>query len=342
MRIYPEKIQAHLKQQLLPIYFVSGDEPLQLQETCDAIRQACRQQGCEDREVLYVEKGFDWQELLSSSASMSLFGGRKLIELRMPSAKPGDAGSKALVQYVEQANSDDILLIVSNKMEAASKRSKWFKALDQASATIQVWPIEAQQLGSWINQRLKNVGLNASREAVDMLCERVEGNLLAAAQEIEKLRLSIVEGDTVDAETISQAVADNTRYNLFSLVDKALMGNARESLKMLQGLRAEGTDATVVLWALSREIRSLHQCRDQLGQGQPPNSVFQANRIWDNRKTLVGNALKRLDLKTLSDLLSLATLTDHCIKGMVKEDPWQKLNDLTLGISGIKLTINVY
>jgi len=339
MRIYPEKIQAHLKQQLLPIYYVSGDEPLQLQETCDAIRIACREQGCEDREVLYVEKSFDWHELLSSSANMSLFGGRKLIELRMPSAKPGDAGSKALVQYVEQANSDDILLIISNKMEAASKRSKWFKALDQEGATIQVWPIEANQLGNWINQRLKNVGLNASREGIDMLCERVEGNLLAAAQEIEKLRLT-VEGDTVDTETISQAVSDNARYNLFSLVDKALMGNTRDSLKMLHGLRAEGTEAAVVLWALSREIRSLYQCRDQLDQGQPPNSVFQTNRIWDNRKTLVGNALKRLNLKTLSGLLSLATLTDHCIKGMIREEPWQKLSDLTLGLSGIQLRIN--
>lgn len=336
MRIYPEKIQAHLKQQLLPIYYVSGDEPLQLQETCDAIRQACREQGCEDREVMYVERGFDWHELLSSSASMSLFSGRKLIELRMPSAKPGDAGSKALTQYAAQANSDDILLIISDKIEAASKRSKWFKSIDQAGATIQVWPVEAHQLPNWVNQRLKNVGLNASRDAVEILCERIEGNLLAAAQEIEKLRLTI-QGDTVDAETISQAVSDNARYNLFSLIDKALTGNARNSLKILQGLRAEGTDATVILWALSREIRSLYLCREQLDQGQPANSVFKANRIWDSRQTLVGNALKRLDLKALSELLNLAATTDHSIKGLIREEPWQKLADLTLGLSGFHL-----
>ena len=339
MRLYPEKIENHLKQKLLPIYYVSGDEPLQLQETCDSIRQACREKGCEDREILYVEKGFDWEALLSSSASMSLFGQKKLIELRMHNAKPGDVGSQALIKYVQHANSDNILLISSNKMETASKRSKWFKAIDQIGGTIQVWPIDNQQLGKWINQRLKNVGLNASRDALEMLCERVEGNLLAAVQEIEKLRLSIP-GDTIDVETINRAVADNARYNLFSLIDKALMGNARESLKMLQGLRAEGTDATVLLWALSREIRSLHQCRNQLDGGQNLNSVFQENRIWDNRKTIVGNALKRLDLSALSDLLKLATLTDHCIKGIVNEEPWQKLSDLTLGLSGKRLAIN--
>ena len=338
MRIYPEKIQSHLKQNLLPVYFISGDEPLQLQEACDAIRKACRDQGFEDREIMQVDRSFDWQQLLASAASMSLFGGRKLIELRMPNGKPGDAGSKALVQYCQEINGDDVLLIISDKLEAASKRSKWFKTIDQVGAYSQVWPVEAHQLPNWVNQRLQQAGLNANREAVDMLCERVEGNMLAAAQEIEKLRLTS-ENQTIDADTIRASVSDNARYNLFGLVDKALSGNTKDSLKMLQGLRAEGTDATVILWALSREIRSLYQCRMQLDQGQSINTVFQANRIWDKRKNLVGNALQRLNKQTLSQLLNLATQTDHRIKGMDKGDAWQSLNELTSGLSGTHLAL---
>jgi DNA polymerase-3 subunit delta len=337
MQLYPEKIQAHLKQQLLPIYFVSGDEPLQLQEACDAIRSACREYGCEDREIMHVDRSFDWQELLASSASMSLFGAKRLLELRMPSAKPGDKGSKALVQYTKQLNGDDILLIISDKVEPASKRSKWFKALDGAGATIQVWPIESQQLPNWVNQRLRSVGLNASRDAIEIICERVEGNLLAAFQEIEKLRLTVDSG-IIDAETVNQAVSNNARYDLFSLIDRALLGNAKHCLKMLHGLRGEGTDATVILWALSREIRALYQCRSQLDQGQPLGVVFKDNRIWDKRKGLVEGALQRLDKQMLSDLLELAATTDDCIKGLIREDAWQKLADLTLGLCGIRLS----
>ncbi|WP_369809150.1 DNA polymerase III subunit delta [Oceanicoccus sp. KOV_DT_Chl] len=240
MRLRPDQLKQNLSKTLLPIYIVSGDETLLVQECCDDIRLSCRRQGF-SREVLHVETGFDWNELLASAAAMSLFAERQLIELRMPTGKPGDAGGKALTEYAANASPDNVLLIICNKLESASTRTKWYKNIEAAGASVQCWPIEMAQLPRWINNRLSRLGLNASSEAIQMLAERVEGNLLAAAQEIEKLRL-YTDGDTIDADTITAAVADNARYDVFGLVDRALEGNVSSCLKNLQGLKAEGTE----------------------------------------------------------------------------------------------------
>ena len=339
MRLRPDQLQQNLSQGLLPIYIASGDETLLVQECCDAIRSTCRQQGF-SREVLHVDTSFDWNELLASANAMSLFSERKLIELRLPSGKPGTEGSKALVEYAANASPDNVLLIICNKIETSATRSKWYKTIESSGAGIQCWPIDAHNLPRWIDQRLHQAGLKASNEAIQMLADRVEGNLLAAVQEIEKLRLS-VDGDVIDADTITAAVSDNARYDVFGLVDRALEGNASSSLRMLQGLKAEGTAPPAILWALSRELRTLCQCAEQLQQGNGIDRVLQNQRVWDKRKALIKNALRRLNVKQLQALIKLANQIDEAIKGMVKKQSWDLLEQLVLALAGrpIKLPI---
>ncbi|WP_116367324.1 DNA polymerase III subunit delta [Parahaliea mediterranea] len=331
MRLYPEKLAAHLQQQCLPVYLVSGDETLLVQECADQVRAAARAAGCSDREVIEVDgKGFDWQVLLNSAADMSLFGDRKLIELRIPSGKPGAEGSKALCEYLQRSSGDDILLLVLGKIDKASQNSKWFKAIDAAGAWLQVWEVKPQDLPRWLGQRLEGAGLSADRDALQLLADRVEGNLLAAVQEVEKLKLLAPERH-ISADTVTTAVADNARFNLFAMVDAALQGDAANSLRMLHGLRGEGTDATVALWALAREIRSLYELQAQCRQGSQQQVLQQAikqRKLWPNRLGLVQGALNRHNLDALGELLQLAAAIDGSIKGYAQGRPWNGLERL--------------
>lgn len=332
MRLRPDQLSQQLNQPLQPIYIVSGDETLLVQESCDAIRRCCRKQGF-NREVLNVEQGFDWSDLAASASAMSLFSDKKLIELRMPSGKPGDAGGKALTAYAADPSPDNVLLIICKKLESSSTKTKWYKSIDAAGASIQCWPIDAKQLPRWISQRLSQAGLQADSNAIEMLAERVEGNLLAAIQEIEKLKLFAI-GNIIDKDTIAEAVANNARYDVFGLVDRALEGNTAASLRILQGLKAEGTDATVILWALSRELRTLSQCAEQIGLGNGIDRVLQNQRVWDNRKALIKSALRRLNSHKLRRQLHAANVIDQSIKGMVKNNTWTLLEQLVLSMAG--------
>ena len=257
MRLYPEKLAGQLQQKLLRVYLISGDETLLVQECCDLIRQKARQEGCSEREIIDAGvSSFNWQDILHSASSMSLFAERKLIELRLPSGKPGAEGSKALCEYLEVAGSEDVLLIVAGKIDKQSTNSKWYKALDKAGATIQVWPIDAKNLPRWLQQRVRSAGMDIESDALQLLCDRVEGNLLAAVQEVEKLKL-LAADSKITTETVTKAVSNNARYNVFDMADNALKGDATASLRMLHGLRSEGSEPPVVLWSLAREIRTL-------------------------------------------------------------------------------------
>jgi len=332
MRLYPEKLAGQLQQQLLPVYLVSGDEPLLVQECCDQIRRTARERGCNEREIIDCGvSGFNWQELLHSAASMSLFAERRLIELRLPSGKPGAEGSSALCEYLDSASGDDVLLIVSGKIDKQSTNSKWYKALDKAGATIQVWPIDAKNLPRWLQQRLRNAGLDIDNDALQLLCDRVEGNLLAAVQEVEKLKL-LATGSKITLQTVSAAVSDNARYNLFDMTDKALQGNASASLRMLHGLRAEGSEPPVVLWNLAREIRTLYEVRLECDQGQAVQQALAARHVWPSRMPFVQAALARHDSSSLTLLLEQAALVDGSIKGFADGKPWDNLERLVLGL----------
>jgi DNA polymerase-3 subunit delta len=333
MRVYPEKLAAQLQQQLLPVYVVSGDETLLVQECADLIRQHAREQGCTEREI--VDAGvsrFDWQEIMQHATSMSLFAERKLVEIRLPSGKPGADGSKALCAYLELAGGDDVLMLVAGKIDKQSTNSKWYKALDKAGATVQVWPVGAKELPRWLEQRVANAGMQIDRDAVQLLADRVEGNLLAAVQEVEKLKL-LAQNNHITAENVTQSVLDNARYNLFEMTDAALNGNPGNSLKMLHGLRGEGSEPTVILWALAREIRTLYEVQVECDRGQNPQQALTARRVWNNRMGLMQSALARHTLESLGALLALASKTDGSIKGFADGNPWDNLEDLMLALA---------
>jgi len=332
MRLRPDQLTQNLVKGLLPVYIVSGDEPLLVQECSDAIRLSCRQQGF-SREVLQVDASFDWNELLNCANAMSLFAERKLIELRMPTGKPGKVGSEAISEYINNASTDNVLLVTSNKVESTATRSKWYKSIESAGASIQVWPISAKELPQWIGRRLQLAGLKASPDAIEMLSERIEGNLLAAVQEIEKLKLLALT-DIIDIETIASAVASSARYDVFGLADRALEGDARGSIRMLQGLRAEGTELTFILWALSKELRTLLQCKTLVDQGENIDRALQNARVWDKRKPLYKKAISRLSSKKLQQLINLASDVDRSIKGIKKANSWDLLEQLILKFAG--------
>jgi DNA polymerase III subunit delta len=335
MRLYPEKLAGHLQQQLLPVYLVSGDEPLLLQECCDQIRQKAREQGCSERVVIDCGgSNFNWQDILHSAASMSLFAERRLIELRLPSGKPGAEGSSALCEYLDIAG-DDVLLVVSGKIDKQSTGSKWYKALDKAGATIQVWPVDARKLPRWLQQRVHNAGMSIDNDALQLLCDRVEGNLLAAMQEVEKLKLLAADA-RITTQTVTEAVSDNARYNVFDMTDSALQGDAAASLRMLHGLRAEGSEPPLVLWTLAREIRTLYEAQLDCDKGQSAPQALGARHVWPSRMPFMQAALARHDTLSLSLLLEQAARVDGSIKGFADGKPWDNLERLVLGLCRIQ------
>ena len=333
MRVYPDKLNSQLGKQLAASYLVSGDEPLQLGECCDAIRAAARAAGHTTREVLEAGSGFDWQQLAAEAASFSLFAEKKIIDLRIPNGKPGAEGSKALIAYCNDPPPDTLLLLTLPKIDRAQQNSKWFKALDALGAVIQVWPIDQQRLPAWIEQRLQAAGIQPSREAVRMLADRVEGNLLAARQEIEKLLLLHGPG-ALDADQLAAAVADSARYDVFELVDTALRGEAARCIHILDGLRGEGLAPAVVLWALHREVRSMSQISADVAKGLSPDHAITRARVFNKRTGLVRQALPHLRTAQWLSLLEHCHRADRAIKGAGSESPWLLLEDIALGMSG--------
>jgi DNA polymerase-3 subunit delta len=333
MQLRQSDLAGHLARTLLPVYLVTGDEPLQVLEAADALRQAARERGHGTREVLEVGKGFDWDQLAAEAGSLSLFGDRRLLELRLASARPGTDGSKAIADYCARPPEDVVLLVLTPKLERDQTRSAWVKAIDAAGAVVQVWPVDAARLPAWIAQRMRQRGLSPAAGVAEMLAERSEGNLLACVQEIEKLFLLQGAG-TVTTEQLASAVADSARFDVYGLVDTALGGAAARSLRMLHGLRAEGTAETLVLWALARETRMLAEISAALEAGGRPDALFQAHRIWDKRRPLVQQALRRGSTALWRQALTLCERCDRAIKGLGGGDPWQLLEDLTLAMAG--------
>lgn len=329
MRLRPEQLSAQLQKQLLPVYLVFGDEPLQHNEACDSIRQQAREQGFSTREVLEVGSGFDWSELAAEADAFSLFAEKKIIDLRIPSGKPGREGGKALSDYCARPPEDTILLIGMPKIDKQSQSSKWFKNVSDAGASIQVWPIDAKQLPRWISQRLAQAGLQADRDAVQLLADRVEGNLLAAHQEIQKLLLSH-EGGQLNAEQMLKAVADSARYDVFELSNTALRGDSARTLRILEGLRGEGVAMPVILWALHRDISILANLSVDTAKGLGMEQALGRHRLWGDHKTLLKNALPRKKTPQWLQLLSDCQQADAAIKGADPNNPWQLLESISI------------
>jgi DNA polymerase-3 subunit delta len=338
MKLKPEQLARQLAKQLPPLIWLAGDEPLLMQESADLVRRYCRDAQFGEREIFHVERSFNWDLFLQAGGNMSLFGERKLIELRLASAKPDDAAKKALQAYLDDPNPDFLVLVSSPRLEAATLKTKWFQAIETTSALVQIWPINRDNLAQWLQQRLLREKISADSEALQILVDRTEGNLLAAMQEIEKLKLLANTGADaeihLDAKTVLQTVADNSRYTAFSAVDAALAGDAGRAQKVLNGLRAEGVVSQVILGAVTRELHTLLAMVQKREQGQGVNAILQSARVWYNRKQVVGSALQRLSSDTVWQLLEQARRVDQAGKGMLTANPWDELSMLLLGLAG--------
>ncbi len=333
MRLKPEQLQAHLDRNgLAPVYVISGEEPLQIIETADAVRQYARGEGFEERIVLNTAQGFDWQQLTDELANVSLFSSKKLIELRM--GKPGREGGAVLVDYAANLPADTVLLISCEKLDKQAQKSKWFTALDKAGVSIPVWPIDAARLPEWIRQRLRQQGKQINAEAANLIAERVEGNLLAAKQEIDKLCL-LSEHNNISTEDVLRCVSDSTRFNVFELIEAALAGDTQRSLRMLGGLRSEGLDPANIYGAMMWDFRRLCLMAWQIDNGEAIEKVFADHRIWDNnRKAAIRAALNRHDLRSLHRLLRQAGRIDRTIKSSDRLLVWDILQAFFLAVAG--------
>lgn len=330
MKLKPQQLPGHLKQSLAPLYLVFGEEPLQINEATDAVRAAARERGYTERQVLTADAGFDWGRLIQASRSLSLFGSRQVLDLRLPGSA-GSAGSKALQAYAAAPPDTCLLLITAGKLDAQSQKAEWFGALARAGVVVPVWPVDARELPEWVAARMRSRGLKPDAEAAALLAERVEGNLLAAAQEIEKLALLHGAGE-VSADAVLACVSDSSRYDVFDLVDSALQGDAARVSRVLVGLRAEGVEPPLVLWALARELRSLAAMRYDLDNGTPVEQVM--GRVRANHKGLAKLGLKRHKLGSLHRLLQQVARCDQVIKGVQPGQPWDELLHLSLALAG--------
>ncbi len=341
MQIKPTQLRNHLKTQQLPIYMVCGDEPLQHREALDMLRKATHYYGYKERDVFIADAHFKWSRLLSAAHELSLFSEKKLIELYLPTGKASDKGL-ALIHYCESLPPDIILLIITGKIEAASKRSRWYKAVDAVAGIINVWAIKGQGLHQWLQQRLKAKGLILQSDSLQLITDRVEGNLLAADQEIEKLSLlyPIDKQDSLlnlEYEQISDAIFDNARYNLFALFDCALAGNLKRSSRMLYGLQREDQAIILIIALFVKEVRLLAKMSAIFycdGQANNTEIAMQNVYIYPKRKPLLAQALRTRQTSHWQQLLSQLFSADKMAKGALKGDPWGLMQLILAQLAG--------
>jgi len=339
MQVRLDQLAGHLARGLRPLYTLHGDEPLLMQEAADAIRATARAAGHTERQVHTVAGAhFDWSGLLGASQAMSLFADRQLIEIRIPSGKPGKDGSEALQRYCAHLSDDVVTLVTLGRLDRQQQASAWFGALDTAGLSIRVDPIERRALPQWIAQRLAAQGQRvqageAGERTLAFFADRVEGNLLAAHQEIQKLAL-LYPGGELSFEQIESAVLNVARYDVFKLGEAVLAGQVGRALRMLDGLRAEGEAAVLVHWTLAEDIRALKRVKDAVAVGKPPPMALREARVWGAKERLFERVLPLFTDNAMAQLLHAAHVCDGLVKGLRHSDwpadPWEGLQRLAL------------
>lgn len=327
MRCTPQQLRQTLERGLAPVYLLFGDEPMQLGDAAELIRRTARERGFSERTCLEQTAQFDWSSLAGEAGSLSLFAQRRMIELRVSGEGVGRDGGDAIRNYCDRASDDVLLLILAPKLDWKTLKSKWAEALDRKGVIVQVRRLQGQALLQWLRGRLVERGFQPTSDAVALLGERVEGNLLAADQEIAKLKL-LCEPGQLDAETLLSAVHDSARYDLFDLSNAALDGDRTRVTRVLHGLAAEGTAEPLVLWVLAREIRKLCAVSFALTHRRDLGPVLKAHQVWDSRRQAVLAAAKRYPLPFLWSLLERCAETDLAIKGQLQSDPWTLLGSI--------------
>ncbi|QJD30163.1 DNA polymerase III subunit delta [Methylococcus geothermalis] len=331
MKLRPDQLAGALERGLAPVYVFSGDEPLQLGEAADAVRAAARERGYVLRELFHVEPGFSWGAFLEAGDSVPLFGDLRILDLRL-NAKPDKEGAAALLRYLENPPSDAILILTLPRLTKDELNAAWARAADSAGVLVQVWPLEGRELIGWLDRRLNRFGMLADQSGLRFLAARVEGNLLAAAQEIEKLRILYGAGRIEDDQILS-AVSDCARYDVFDVAAAMLEGRLVRTLRILRGLEGEGVAPLVVLWAVARELRSLAAVQREMARGQSVDAVLSRQRLVDKRKDAFAKAARRLSRERVLDAIRLCTRVDRMVKGLEPGDPWVALADVCLCVT---------
>ena len=344
MQLALPQLQAHLQKGLRSLYTLHGDEALLVQEAADAIRAAARQQGYTERSVHVVSGAhFDWSEVLAAGGSMSLFAERQILEVRVPTGKPGKEGSPMIQQLAQSAEGNDstLTLFILPRLDGPTKKGAWFGALEQFGVSLQIDSLDRAQLPQWIAQRLKlqNQSVASGQDGQNCLqffADRVEGNLLAAHQEIQKLSLLYPAGELTHAQ-VESAVMNVARYDVFKLSEAVLAGQVARVQRMLDGLQAEGEAAVLVHYTLAEDIRALKRVKDAMAEGRPLPMALREQRIWGVREKLFERVLPKLSTARLAQLLKNAHQVDGIVKGLKvadwPTDPWQALQRLALRVS---------
>jgi len=325
LKLTTDALSGHLEQQLLRAYLISGDEPLLAGEAADAVRAAARAKGFQERDVHFMERGSDWDDVRASSSNMSLFGSRRLVEIRMPTGKPGVAGGAALVSMLEIEDHDTVYLILTPRLDRDVQSAAWVKAVDAKGAFVQVWPIDSERMTNWLRGRARRLGLDVAAEGIEVLAERTEGNLLAAHQELEKLKL-VAQPGQITADTILASVGDSARFDVFQLGESVLAGDTERALRMLGGLRAEGVEATLVLWALTKAMRDLWGAVSAAPGARP--------KAWGRQALALEKGARRASRLPYSTLAIRAGRADRMIKGRLLGDAWDEMALLAADICG--------
>ena len=329
MQLRAEQLEAHLAKTLAPIYTLHGDEPLLALEAADALRTAARRRGCSEREVLHVERGFDWSALAHAGASQSLFGGARIVELRMPSGKPGTEGAAAIERYCAADPGANVTVVTVPRLDKATQSSGWFSALASAGVIIDVRPVDRARLAQWIAARLARNNQRAPAAVLEFLADQVEGNLLAAHQEVQKLALLLPPGELA-LQAVEEVVANVARYDAHDAGAALLAGDLARYQRVLDGLRGEGEAPSLLLWTLAEDLRALSAVQTGREDGRPIDALLRDYRVWGARQAAVQGALGRYPRSVLDAALAHAARIDRVIKGVARGEPWDELARLGL------------
>jgi len=333
MLLKAAQLEAHLAKQFAPVYAIHGAEPLLVIEAADAVRAAARKRGFTEREVFFgAARNFDWSELRNAGASMSLFGERKVVDLRLPAGKPGSDGAAAIESWCANPNPDNVLLVTLPEMDWKAKKSGWFTAFATAGVLVEAPMVGRAQLPAWIGARLAVNRQRAGRDVLEYLADRVEGNLLAAHQEVQKLSLLAPEGE-LSLQAVLDAVANVARYDVEGAGAALMGGDLARYAKVLDGLRGEGEQPTYLLWVLSESVRLLLRLQDGLAASRPLGELLRENRVWGEREGPVRAALQRMPRQSLRRALAQCAAIDRCIKGLGTGAPWDEFLKLGLELS---------
>lgn len=324
MPITPERLAARLEPPLAPLFLIAGKETLLVEEARDQVLEAARREGFTERDVLEASGRFDWNQLREAGGAPSLFAQRRVLDLRIPTGRPGQDGAKALTEWAANPDPDTLLLVTGGDWDGSISKAKWVGTLDKVGVVVGIWPIEPAKLPAWLAARMRSRGLQPDQEAVELMCERLEGNLLAAAQEVDRLRLLFGEGP-VSAEQVEAAVADSARFDAFRLLECTLTGERADALRVAAGLRATDTPLPMVLGAVHADLLKLHALARAREQGVPEATAFQRLRIWPRIQGRYRAALARLRRRQVEDAMQLLAECDLQIKGRAPGEPWQTL-----------------